>query len=70
MPIWKVLSHYGFYKVDVGVRIELEIAALEFSHVTANDWYSSGSSDEYVVYEPGTVTAQGYPAEKNAPVKR
>lgn len=41
-----------------------------FYRVCELDWNSSVGSDDFVLYDSARDTMHGYPAEKNAPVKR
>lgn len=65
-----VLSHFGFYRIAEKMHMDHVLAALLYHSVTEIDWFSSGSSDYFLLYNFATGTMQGYTAEILALVKR
>lgn len=68
-PLFNVLSHFGVYIIVKKMPIDPEHVALKFHRVTDVDLFSSGSSDDFCKYDSAMGSAQGYAAERFAPVK-
>lgn len=70
IPLVKILSHLGLFRVAERRLMNPVFAALPFHRVTESDWSCSGGSENFAPYDLATGTVQGYQAKKNAPVKR
>lgn len=65
-----VFSHFGFDEIGERTHIDPMLKTATLPRLAKVDWFSSDISAKFFSYDLAKASAQGYPAERVAPLKR